>query len=438
MKKLSKRNLVTIEVILVIIAFSIFYFWNSDGEKKVEDVDPVEILSEHDFNEKLPMTKVVDEDDTKLETIAYRLWFDLMATFKDSGQLSYASFTRFQFLEGNDDAFKVAVVFQVQLGEGVQKTNWGQIEEDGMVSDLVWKLGISRDGERTYTLEKIEKLTDPSIGLPPIQDSEEYKKEVGISEQNERDRYEIVDDKLKVTYNNGEAWVEVPVNLEELFEGDYNGTTNELIDGSYVISPERTAFVIGGNETVRVLLTVDQGDTWEEIFITDELPGVRLRFLGFTSDQDGYLILTGYRTMSSEGHLVFKTNDGGQSWYKTDSVTATMSLVTDAGFINNDIGFLSFGSFNREGQPPIPWLFRTGDGGNTWEEVAVQIPDEYKGYFTEAEVPVFTRDEGTLLVNQGPNGDYLGGNVLAKFTSDDRGETWTFAGLVDVDGVLGL
>jgi hypothetical protein len=437
MNKLSKRNLIIIEVILVIVAFLIFYFWNSDKEKKVEDVDPVEILSEHDFNEKLPMTKVVAEDDTKLETIAYRLWFDLMANFKDSGQLAYAAFTRFQFLEGDDEDFEVAVIFQVQLGEGVQKTNWGQVDENGMVRDLVWKFGIRKAGDRTYTLEKIEKLTDPSIGLPPVQDSEEYKQEVGLSDQDEQSRYDIVDDTLNVTYNNGETWIEVPVNLEELFEGDYNGATKELIDGSYVISPERTAFVIGGNETVRVLLTKNQGSTWEEVFITDELPGVRLRFLGFTSEENGYLILTGYRTMSSEGHLVFKTNDGGQTWYKTESVTETLSLITDAGFINNDIGFISFGSFNWEGQPPRPWLYRTGDGGNTWEEVAIPIPDEYKGYFTEAEVPVFNGDEGTLLVNQGPNGDYLGGNVLAKFTSKDGGKTWTFAGLVDVDGVLG-
>jgi hypothetical protein len=437
MKKLSKRNLVIIEVILVIIVFSIFYFWNSDKEKKVEDVDPVEILSEHDFNEKLPMTKMVDEDDIKLETIAYRLWFDLMANFKDSGQLSYASFTRFQFLEGDNDAFEVAVIFQVQLGEGVQKTNWGQVEEDGMVRDLVWKLGIRRDGDRTYTLEKIEKLTDSSIGLPSVQDSEEYKNEVELLEDKDQYLYEIVDDTLKVTYNNKEGWVEVPVTIDELFEGDYNGPTRDLIEGSYVITPERTAFVLGGHGPVHVLLSTNQGETWEKVLVTNEMPGVRLRILGFTSEQDGYLILTGGRTMSSEGHLVFKTNDGGQSWYKTESVTETMSLVTDAGFISNEIGFISFGSFNREGQPPRPWLYRTGDGGNTWEEVAVPIPDEYKGYFTEAEVPVFNGEEGTLLVNQGPNGDYLGGNVLAKFTSDDSGKTWTFAGLVDVDGVLG-
>jgi hypothetical protein len=435
MKKLSKRNLVIIEFLLVIIVISIFYFWNREN---VGDEKPGVILSEEDIHEPLPLTKTVEDTDIKLETVAYRLWFDIMANYKESGQLAYAAFTRFQFLEGDAEAFEVAVIFQVQMGEGIDETTWGQVEEDGMVRDIVWRLGIKKTGERTYTLDKIEQITDKSIGLPPVQDTEEYKNEVGLKVENNQYRYEIVKNTLRVTYNNGEDWVEVPVILEELFEGDYNGTTNYLLDGSYMITPERTAFILGGHGPVRILLSADQGESWEEIMVTDEMPGVRLRLLGFTSEQDGYLILTGGRTMSSEGHLILKTNDGGLSWYKTKSVEETMSLMTDGGFINNEIGFLSFGSFNREDQPPMPWLYRTGDGGNTWEEVEVPIPEEYKGYFTVAEVPLFNEEEGTLLVNQGPNGDYLGGNVLAKFISGDFGKTWTFAGLVDVDGVLGM
>lgn len=31
-----------------------------------------------------------------------------------------------------------------------------------------------------------------------------------------------------------------------------------------------------------------------------------------------------------------------------------------------------------------------------------------------------------VLVNQGPNGDYQGGNVEGKFISEDNGKTWEF------------
>lgn len=158
--------------------------------------------------------------------------------------------------------------------------------------------------------------------------------------------------------------------------------------------------------------------------------------LGFTSDKDGYLIVTGDKTMSSEVHFIFKTNDGGQSWSNVGPVDDTYRLVTDGGFINDQLGFMSFGEYRYEDQPPVPYLYRTTDGGGNWERVEVPIPEEYLGYFTIAEIPTFHGTEGTLLVNQGPVGDYLGGKVLAKFTSQDQGKTWSFAGLVDPNGVL--
>jgi hypothetical protein len=161
-----------------------------------------------------------------------------------------------------------------------------------------------------------------------------------------------------------------------------------------------------------------------------------MRLLGFTSDQDGYLIVTGDKTMSWEAHFVFKTNDGGKTWYNAGSVDNVYSLVTDGGFSTDQLGFISFGEYRTEDKAPVPYLFRTTNGGRDWERVEVPIPEEYQGYFTIAESPTFHGTEGTLLVQQGQDGDYLGGKVLAKFTSQDQGKTWTFAGLIDPDGVL--
>ena len=35
-------------------------------------------------------------------------------------------------------------------------------------------------------------------------------------------------------------------------------------------------------------------------------------------------------------------------------------------------------------------------------------------------------EELTVLLNQGPNGDYEGGRVKGKFVSNDNGKTWIF------------
>jgi photosystem II stability/assembly factor-like uncharacterized protein len=226
----------------------------------------------------------------------------------------------------------------------------------------------------------------------------------------------------------------VPATIGEIFSGEANGSEQQLLDGSYVITPKITAFAL--NQGTWVLVSRDKGKSWSRTLVSDKLPSIRMLKLGFTSDLNGYLIVTGDKTMSWEANFIFKTNDGGQSWNNVGSVDGVFNLVTDGGFINDQLGFISFGELRYEGKPPVPNLYRTTDGGANWERVEVPIPEEYQGYFTIAEIPTFHGTEGILLVNQGPQGDYLGGKVLAKFTSKDQGKTWSFTGLVDPDGVL--
>lgn len=407
-----------------------------NGVHENPNTKPVEV-KKVDINSKLPYTVQVEESDQKPETITYRIWFDFMNQLVSEGAITNKSFTRFTKLSGDENYFIAAVVFQVQLPEGTQKIDygWGKVQETRVVPNIVWKLSIKKEENLTYTLTNIERTTDTQIGLPPVETLEEYRKNVGIEEPSKKIDYEIKDDKLWVTYNGGENWKVVPTAIDDLFSDGSKGSEQQLMDGSYVMTPKITAFLI--NKGLTVLVSRDKGESWNEVLVSDQLPSLRLRILGFTSDKDGYLIVTGDKTMSWEAHFIFKTNDGGENWYNVGPVKDVYSLVTDGGFINDQLGFISFGELRYQSQPLNPNLYRTIDGGANWERVEVPIPEEYQGYFTIAEIPTFHGTEGTLLVNQGPQGDYLGGKVLAKFTSKDQGKTWSFAGLVDPDGVLG-
>ncbi|WP_026671785.1 WD40/YVTN/BNR-like repeat-containing protein [Alkalihalobacterium bogoriense] len=431
MKKLPKKIDILFKMLVVVILLFVIFVIESHKEVEVSEGNEdsvnhkqVETLEKDIVFEYLPMTMRLDEGLFNSNLVYSHIWSSFVNKLEEDRLLTKAYNPRFQFLEGNEeDEFVVAAIFHVLLGEDIEQTNWGNIEENRTVLDLVWKLFISKNQDDTYTLEKIEWDTNKFIGLPSVQDKIEYETEVGLNQKEDLFRYEIVEDTLKVTYNDGGDWLDVPVEISRLFEGDYNGTQHVLIEGSYVISPERTAFVIGGDQELRLLLTRNQGATWEDIFITREIPGVRLRLLGFTSEDDGYLIATGYRTMTVEGHIIFKTNDGGYSWYKVTPTSGT-SLVTNGNFINNELGYLSFGYV----------LYRTDNGGESWHEADVSIPEEFKEVFTVYDVPIFNGDYGVLLVNQGQEGDYLGGTVVAKMISNDQGLTWSFDGLVDMDG----
>lgn len=244
--------------------------------------------------------------------------------------------------------------------------------------------------------------------------------------------YSLQNDALHITYDKGENWTEVPVEKEALFGGEYNGSEQELIADSYMLTEDVAAFLfVSGdvqNEELEIAYSRDEGETWQDSVVTDMYPSIRFRKVIFLNEDVGYVIASGDRTMSQEGSSVYLTEDGGESWEATNSPDTTRMLA-DAGFVDEDTGFLSYGTIN----PEAPDLYVTQDAGETWQQADVQVPDKYAKIFVSAEVPVKKDDHLTVLLNQGPNGDYQGGNVKGKFISEDNGKTWKFSEEVEPD-----
>ena len=239
--------------------------------------------------------------------------------------------------------------------------------------------------------------------------------------------YTLQNNELNITYNKGNDWIKVPIEKDQLFEGEYNGNKQELIENSYILTENRAAFLYsdGGDwDKKRILLiySTDQGKTWEESLITEPFPAIRFRKVDFLNDNFGYIIISGGRTMSQEASHVFLTHDGGESWEETNNSEVTR-LISDGGFVDESTGFLSFGTIN----PEKPDLYVTEDGGMNWSEAIINIPKKYHQIFVQAETPVKEDGHLAVLVNQGPNGDYEGGSVKGKFISNDNGKTWDFS-----------
>ncbi|MEC0282836.1 WD40/YVTN/BNR-like repeat-containing protein [Terribacillus saccharophilus] len=241
--------------------------------------------------------------------------------------------------------------------------------------------------------------------------------------------YTIDESGLQVTMNNGQDWMKVPVEVDELFAGEYQGSKTELIDQSYVLSQDRLAFIVGGFEQTAVLSSTDQGKTWNTAELPDAIQGIRLRIIGFTSEQDGFVILSGGRTMSAEGNQIYQTTDGGKTWNLAGGAPSER-IVQSGTFVSKDIGFMSFGSTGATE------YYRTTDGGSNWDTFEVELPGIYKDVFSVMESAEFNGDQIVMQMGQGTNGDYYGGNVKARLVSDDNGESFEMTGLIDPDDVM--
>jgi len=239
--------------------------------------------------------------------------------------------------------------------------------------------------------------------------------------------YSLQHDEVSVTYDHGSEWVRVPVEKDALFAGEYSGNKQELIENSFILTNDRALFLSyeGG---IHVTYSLDQGETWKKATITEEFPPIRFRKVKFLNESFGYVIISGDRTMSQEWTTVFLTNDGGETWRETNHSNVTR-LIGDGGFVDENTGFLSFGTIN----PTEPDFYVTQDAGDTWNKATILIPEEYQRIFVMAETPFKEGDHLAMFINQGPNGDYEGGRVKGKFLSTDNGVTWEFSMEVSPD-----
>ncbi|GIN90605.1 hypothetical protein J22TS1_16560 [Siminovitchia terrae] len=245
---------------------------------------------------------------------------------------------------------------------------------------------------------------------------------------NETIDYSLQNDEVKITFDKGENWLPIPIEKDALFNGEYNGSKEELIENSYILTKKRIAFLYYEQDNIKMLSSIDQGESWQETLISEHYPPIRFRKTAFLNEHFGYVIISGDRTMSQEMSNVFLTLDGGKTWNETNNTNVTR-LVADGGFTNEQTGFLSFGILN----PEQPELHVTQDGGANWSEAEIQIPEKYRKIFVIAEAPFKEGNQLAMLVNQGPSGDYLGGKVKGKFLSKDEGKTWEFAREVQPD-----
>jgi photosystem II stability/assembly factor-like uncharacterized protein len=139
---------------------------------------------------------------------------------------------------------------------------------------------------------------------------------------------------LLQTQDGGETW-------STLIDTMYGNTA------VYFINPD-TGWVCG----VGVKKTTDGGKSWTQfrIYTLDDTPS--LTAMSFVDAQTGWVVGYGFY-----GNSIYKTTNGGDSWFQLTNINPTVYGSTAVQFVNKDTGWVV--GFNGS-------IIKTTDGGGTW------------------------------------------------------------------------
>lgn len=132
-----------------------------------------------------------------------------------------------------------------------------------------------------------------------------------------------------------------------------------------------------------ILHTGDGGNSWQKQFpdsTTDANEKTVIRNISFVNSKNGWAV--GHRG------LILKT-ENGESWQQYEKFTK--NRLRDIAFVDQSEGYI-VGDSNKE--PGV--LYRTDDGGKTWQTVLSDAPDLHSIALTENRIWL-VGDDGTIL-----------------------------------------
>lgn len=206
----------------------------------------------------------------------------------------------------------------------------------------------------------------------------------------------------------------------------------QIENGEWVALNDDNVAVIVPESPVKILLSSDGGQTWRETVVVDS-EGMEAfgdwrdgivyygGYIGFFGENGGYLVLQAPPAMGREPVRIFLTDDGGDTWRAIgDPTDSHPGVSTGAGFSTPRIGFVSY----RYSEDAGPDIWRTLDGGDTWEKLTVTLPDGYTEdhRFTPL-TPSFDGEKGVYPIEVLDT--RTGEEELITMRSDDFGLTWS-------------
>jgi hypothetical protein len=390
-----------------------------------------------------PSAHSVESESSSL-VLSARTWFESLTAqhqqpfLKQKDRVKDYEIDKIKVLEkGERNIVQIDFDLELTVPDSDAFGDWSLVYDEDRIS-AQWVVtfdisGPSQDGKWVYTATRIQR---PAAYDLEIYNSSGQKELDELNHEMNDEKpydpaqypYKIENGVCSVSYDGGSTWVETPLPIDQLdYYVDGHFKTNELREGSYVISPEKTALLYGGfNTTLTCLYSDDKGATWHTTPLDDAPLYCHIKFLSFPTSRDGYIIVGSDKTMSWEAESLYKTADGGETWTFAGAGPETR-LMQSAGFIAPDVGFISY----RYIEGATALLYRTEDAGATWSPVELDIKPELQPYFTAPQTPVWQDGRLLLMVREGSDSDYPEEEPMQlEYESKDMGVTWTYVDMV--------
>jgi photosystem II stability/assembly factor-like uncharacterized protein len=229
------------------------------------------------------------------------------------------------------------------------------------------------------------------------------------------DGWGLSQDGVFYTTDGGQHWKDVtPTNgwlVKSIVKGFFlNATT------AWLIQPDRQKFNRG-----TLFHTKDGGRTWQ----SSQAP-FGPNPMQFLNTNDGWVMADQGAAAGSMAVDIYKTIDGGSSWDKVQSAGPQTQNTPGALPFGGDKSGMAFEDMKKGwigGSQPVSghsYLYRTTDGGKTWELQDLSIPAAYsRSSVLDFAPKFFNSKDGILPVNletQTQNIDF--------FVTQDGGQTW--------------
>lgn len=281
-----------------------------------------------------------------------------------------------------------------------------------MVEPYVFRVEGFADLEQTLEAYQAKYLEADYSDFPQLESGEQVEAIYTVVSQ---------DEKLYLQADTGEE-IEIPVEKEWFKDpGDpLTGAANGIRKECYQCDSNKIIFVYG-QDGQGVKASIYENGEWYKISVTNEYPyGLSKIYVDFPGNKEvGYIYGVVERVAFQEACVLYKTTDGGNTWEKVDMSenAAQHSLTMDFDFLTEQNGYLAIHSSYGN----APQLLRTEDGGITWEQVTF---DKVPEYYCQAYAPEIQDEKLVLYVGMEEYSEMKG--EKAYYESTDDGRSWNY------------